>query len=174
MSGFACILADPPWNFRTWSKRGRGRSADRHYRVMALERIKAMNIPAKKNAVLFMWATWPNLLDALQVIESWGFTYKTLGFVWMKQTKTGKLHWGLGYWTRANSEFCLLATRGNPRRKRADVHQVIIEPVREHSRKPDCIYERIEQLVPGPYLELFSRRRRRGWTSKGDEVGKFA
>ena len=79
----------------------------------------------------------------------------------------------MGYWTRANSEVCLLATKGNPKRINADVRQVIQAPLREHSRKPECIYERIERLVDGPYLELFARNRRDGWTSWGNEVGKF-
>jgi len=80
---------------------------------------------------------------------------------------------GLGYWTRANSEVCLLATRGKPKRKHADVRQAILEPRREHSRKPDCVYDRIERLVDGPYLELFARQTRPGWDSWGLEVNKF-
>jgi N6-adenosine-specific RNA methylase IME4 len=81
---------------------------------------------------------------------------------------------GMGYWTRSNSEFCLLGTRGKPKRLNADVRQAIIEPRREHSRKPDCVYNRIERLVAGPYLELFARTTRPGWTSWGNQVGKFA
>jgi len=79
----------------------------------------------------------------------------------------------MGYWTRANSEPCLLATRGKPKRLSAAVRQGIIEPRREHSRKPDCVHERIERLVAGPYLELFARATRPGWTCWGNEVGKF-
>lgn len=80
---------------------------------------------------------------------------------------------GLGYWTRANTEPCLLATRGKPKRIAADIRQGILEPIREHSRKPDCVHERIERLVAGPYLELFARQRRPGWTSWGNETDKF-
>lgn len=80
----------------------------------------------------------------------------------------------LGYWTRSNSEVCLLATRGKPKRSNADVRQAIIAPRREHSRKPDGIHERIERLVAGPYLELFARQRRPGWDCWGNEVEKFA
>ena len=80
---------------------------------------------------------------------------------------------GLGYWTRANTEPCLLATRGKPKRINADVRQAIIEPRREHSRKPSLVYQRIERLVAGPYVELFARARRIGWDAWGDEVGKY-
>ena len=80
---------------------------------------------------------------------------------------------GTGDWTRANSEPCLLATRGKPKRINADVRQAIIEPRREHSRKPDCVRGRIERLVEGPYLELFARSRCRGWDAWGNEIGKF-
>jgi N6-adenosine-specific RNA methylase IME4 len=80
----------------------------------------------------------------------------------------------MGYWTRANTEPCLLATRGRPKRLNADVRQAIIEPRREHSRKPDGIHKRIERLVAGPYLELFARQQRPGWDVWGNEVDKFA
>jgi N6-adenosine-specific RNA methylase IME4 len=80
---------------------------------------------------------------------------------------------GMGYWTRANTEPCLLATRGKPKRLNADVRQAIIEPGREHSRKPDCVHERIERLVAGPYLELFARQERRGWTVWGNDTRRF-
>jgi N6-adenosine-specific RNA methylase IME4 len=80
---------------------------------------------------------------------------------------------GMGYWTRANSEACLLATRGKPKRLNADVRQGIIAPRREHSRKPDGIHARIERLVAGPYCELFARERRPGWDAWGNEVDKF-
>ena len=174
---FGAILADPTWEFRTWSARGRGRSAERHYRsTLTLDEIKALPVSeiAAPDCVLFLWATWPCLFAALDVIAAWGFNYKTVGYVFIKQTKRGNgLHWGTGYWTRANSEPCLLATRGKPKRLHADVHQVIIEPRREHSRKPDCTRERIERLVAGPYLELFARSERPGWTAWGDELDRF-
>jgi len=172
---FRVILADPPWKFKTWSKRGLGRSPDRHYRTMTIAQLKALPIGqlVAKDCALFLWTTWPHLLQALELVEAWGFTYKTLAFVWIKLTKRGRLHWGTGYWTRANSEPCLLATRGKPRRRHRDVHQVMMEVVREHSRKPAVVHERIERLVRGPYLELFAREHPRGWASWGDELGKF-
>ena len=136
---------------------------------------------AAPDCALFLWVSWPMLGDALALIEAWRFSYKTCAFSWMK-AHAGQLDMlrddmpaliGMGYWTRANSEVCLLATRGRPRRLNADVRQGIIEPRREHSRKPDCVYSRIERLVAGPYLELFSRTTRSGWDSWGHEVGKF-
>jgi N6-adenosine-specific RNA methylase IME4 len=117
--------------------------------------------------------------DAFMVMDAWGFVYKTCAFAWFKGNALPLFpddmrdQMGCGYWTRANSEVCLLGTRGRPKRVNADVRQAILEPRREHSRKPDCIYERIERLVEGPYLELFARSRRRGWDAFGYEVGKF-
>jgi N6-adenosine-specific RNA methylase IME4 len=171
------IVADPTWDFRTWSARGRGRSPERHYRsTLTLDQIKALPVAdiAARDCVLLLWATWPCLLAALAVIEAWDFKYKTVGYVFVKLTKKGTAFSGCGYWTRANSEPCLLATRGKPRRLHADVPQVIIEPRREHSRKPECVRERTERLVAGPYLELFARSTRPGWDVWGDEFDRFA
>ena len=179
---FRAILADPPWHFDTWSIKGRDRSPDsKHYPTMSTREIVAINARqcAADDCALFLWATWPMLNHALYVMRAWGFEYKTCAFAWMKTNPNPyfdglfKLSQGTGYWTRANTEVCLLGTKGNPKRRRADVAQAILEPRREHSRKPDCIYKRIEALVPGPYLELFARQRRNGWTSWGNEVDKF-
>jgi len=189
---FGAILADPPWRFKTWDNqeairktRGDGTftSANVHYRTMPTAEICALPIRnlAASDCSLFLWCSWPQMPDALSVITAWGFTFKTCGFLWAKaharqlemfQDYIDPLM-GLGYWTRANSEPCLLATCGHPHRIDATVHQVIIEPRREHSRKPDCVYERIERLVAGPYLELFARQRRPGWTVWGNEIDKF-
>ena len=137
---------------------------------------------AAPDSALFMWISWPMLAASLSLIEAWGFAYKTCAFAWMKG-HAGQLDMlrddmdasmGMGYWTRANSEVCLLATRGSPKRLNADVRQGIIEPRREHSRKPDCVPGRIERLVAGPYLELFARSRRVGWESWGNQTDKFA
>lgn len=129
---------------------------------------------ATRDSVLFLWVVWPMLEHGLQVIERWGFTYKTCGFAWMKTTVDAKVWSGTGFWTRANSEVCLLATRGQPKRLNPSVKQGIIEQRREHSRKPECVHQRIERLVSGPYLELFARQRRRRWTAWGDDVDRFA
>jgi len=171
---FGVIYADPPWAFDTWSDKGKGRSPERHYPTMTLSELGALPVMdlAAKDCVLFMWATWPRLLPAIGLIGTWGFTYKTCGFLWVKVRKTnGELPvMGTGYWTRANSEPCLLATRGQPRRKDAGVPQVILEPRGAHSAKPAAVRERIQRLVPGPYLELFARQRAYGWESWGNEI----
>jgi N6-adenosine-specific RNA methylase IME4 len=182
---FGAILADPPWHFAVWSleKTGRARHPSTHYGTMDVFDIAALPIGAlaAEDCALFLWITWPMLEHALTVVEAWGFQYKTCAFAWMKaDVSTIDLFSGpvdadmkLGYWTRANSEVCLLATRGKPKRLDAGVRQGIIEPAREHSRKPDCVHTRIERLVAGPYLELFARRRRPGWTVWGNEVDRF-
>lgn len=189
---FRAILIDPPWRFQTWNnetavKRGNGRGTNVcssvHYQTMTLEEIASLPIGelAAPDAVVFLWACWPMLQEALYAIERWGFLYKTCAFDWMKahagqiemfQDDTQALL-GMGYWTRANSEPCLLATRGKPKRMDAGVRMGIIEPRREHSRKPECVHSRIERLVEGPYLELFARRSRPGWTTWGDQARKF-
>jgi N6-adenosine-specific RNA methylase IME4 len=181
---YGAILCDPPWRFRVWSiETGSGRSASNHYKTMALDDIYALPVAslAKRNCALFLWVTWPLLKHGLETIERWGFTYKTCAFAWMKADTRQMEMWDetapdmlTGYWTRANSEVCLLATRGRPRRLDAGIRQGIIEPRREHSRKPAIVHDRIERLVRGPYLELFGRQPRDGWTVWGDEVNKFA
>lgn len=171
---FRTILCDPPWKFETWSKKGLGRAPK--YATITLADLKKLPVGdlAARDCVLFMWGVWPMLPHALELIEAWGFKYKTAGFVWMKYSDAYvKLSVGTGYWTRANTEFCLLATRGHPKRIHRDVMQAILEPRREHSRKPPCVHGRIERLVYGPYLELFAREERRGWTTWGNEVGRF-
>jgi N6-adenosine-specific RNA methylase IME4 len=169
----AVILADPPWSFEVYSGKGKQRSAERHYNTMTLEEITALPVAslAADDCVLFLWGVHPELPGALEVMAAWGFTYKTLGFVWVKQNPSGEgLHTGMGYWTRANTEPCWLATRGNPQRLALDVHQVIMAPVGAHSAKPAEAYVRIERLLAGPYLELFARQERPGWTVWGNEV----
>lgn len=179
---YGAILADPPWRFEVWSGKGKARAADNHYTTMTMEEIAYLPIEnvASENCALFCWACWPSFPQALEIIEHWGFTYKTMGFMWVKGAglplfpEDVRDQVGMGYWTRANSEPCILATRGKPKRLNADVRQVILDKRREHSRKPDEQYERIERLVSGPYLELFARQEREGWDSWGHEVGKFA
>jgi N6-adenosine-specific RNA methylase IME4 len=170
---FSCIYADPPYEFNAYSAKGKDRSADRHYDTRGLDAIMALKVGglAADDCVLLMWAVMPTLPGALEVIKAWGFTFKTVGFTWVKQNKNSdSLFCGMGYWTRANAELCLLATKGNPKRLNADVQQVLIAPVMEHSRKPDEFHNRIERLVGGPYLELYARRERPGWTVWGNEI----
>lgn len=180
---YRVVYADPPWRFATYSAKGKGRSADAHYDSMTLDEIKAMPVAdwVAPDAVLLLWATDPLLPAALDVVRAWGFTYKTVGLYWAKLGKRasaeafgpGDFFTGLGFWTRANPEPCLLATRGKPKRRAFDVPKLLIAPRREHSRKPDQAYERIERLLEGPYLELFARASRPGWDAHGTEVGLF-
>lgn len=134
------------------------------------------NLPVKniasENCVLFLWVTFPTLLDSFKVIEAWGFNYKTVAFVWVKHNKkTPTLFWGMGFWTRANAEICLLATKGKPKRISAKVHQVIISPIEEHSKKPNEIRKRIVDLIGDlPRIELFARQKTDGWDVWGNEV----
>jgi N6-adenosine-specific RNA methylase IME4 len=170
---FSAISADPPWQYETYSGKGKDRAAERHYDTSSLDQIKTLPVAAlaADNCVLFMWAVMPQLPEALEVIRAWGFEYKTAGFCWLKNNRSGEgFFTGLGYWTRANAELCLLATRGKPTRLNADVHQVLISPVAEHSRKPDEVACRIERLVSGPYLELYARRPRAGWMVWGNQI----
>jgi N6-adenosine-specific RNA methylase IME4 len=171
---FSAILADPPWHFIPYAESGEGRSASRHYTTDRKWR-DIIELPVKELAaddcVLFMWMVdWcPRL--ALEVIEAWGFAHKTTAFTWAKQNASGEgWHMGQGYWTRANPEDCWLATRGQPKRINADVRQLIVAPVLEHSRKPDEAHLRIERLVSGPYLELYARRERENWVTWGNEL----
>jgi N6-adenosine-specific RNA methylase IME4 len=170
---YRAIYADPPWHFRVRSPKGEGRSATRHYPCMTLDSIRALPIGdlAATDSALFLWATDPMLPQALSVIEAWGFTFKTVAFHWVKSNRTsGNYFTGMGYWTRANPEQCLLATRGSPKRKAKDVCRLVVSARREHSRKPDEVRSRIERLVDGPYLELFARQNVPGWAAWGNEV----
>lgn len=175
-SHYGAIVVDPPWSFTTYSAKGKGRSPENHYGCMTMADIKAMPVAdlSSPDCALFLWVTDPTLPIGLEVMAAWGFTYKTVAFTWAKRTRTdAKWHLGCGYWTRANPEMCLLGTKGKPTRLARDVRQLVVAPVREHSRKPDEIRECVERLVAGPYLEMFARERRPGWDSWGNEVGKF-
>jgi N6-adenosine-specific RNA methylase IME4 len=166
---FSVIYADPAWPWKTWSPLGGTQSSvDHHYGTSEIDEIKALPVAAlaANDCVLFLWGTWPWLPQAIEVVSAWGFNYKTCAFVWVKQTadRTG-LHTGMGYFTRSNSEICLLATKGSPQRLAADVLQVVLAPVGEHSAKPEEVRGRIERLFGGPYLELYARKSAPGWTT---------
>lgn len=184
---YQLIYADPPWKFLVHSDKGKDRSAENHYDVMTLDDIK--NLPVScisaDDSVLLMWVTDPFLKKGLEVMEAWGFEYRTKMFHWAKQCpKSDKWWMGNGYYTRANGEDCLLGVKYRTTRsgllrpgkglKRFDksVRRLIVSHVREHSRKPDEAYERIERLFGGvSKIELFARRCREGWDSWGNEVG---
>jgi N6-adenosine-specific RNA methylase IME4 len=180
---YGLIYADPPWTFATYSQKGKGRSPEAHYDCMTLEDIKTLPVAdwAAKDCVLLLWVTDPLLERAFEVIRAWGFKYKTVGFYWAKLNRGAaqlyldehSFFTGLGFWTRANPEQCLLATRGQPKRRAGDVRKLVVSPRREHSRKPDLLYDRIEALCAGPYLEMFARSSRPHWDSWGTQAGLF-
>ena len=174
MEKYSVIYADPPWTYRVWSSKGAGRSAENHYPTMSIEDIRALPVAelADKDCALFLWVTFPTLREAMTVLDAWGFTYKTVAFVWIKENRqTPSLFWGLGYWTRSNAEVCILATKGCPKRFSAGVHQVIMSPIEQHSKKPDETRERIVKLMGDvPRVELFARQTAPGWDVWGNEV----
>jgi N6-adenosine-specific RNA methylase IME4 len=175
---YRVVYADPPWTFATYSAKGKGKSPERHYQCLTLPEIKALPVAelAADDCALFLWVTMPTLPQGLEVIRSWGFTYKSRAFCWAKLTRTGKQwHFGCGYSTRKNPEDCLLATRGRPRVLDRGVPELIVAPVREHSRKPDEARQRIERLFAGPRVELFARQRWPGWEVRmSDQPEHFA
>lgn len=171
---YSVVLADPPWRFRKWSDTNDAKSARRHYDLMTLDEICALPVRdiVADNAALFIWATWPTIFQTQQVIEAWGFKYSGLAWEWIKQNpKTGKYSFGTGYGTRKNLEPCLLARRGQPKLKSKSVRDFMFAARREHSRKPDAQYERIEQMYDGRYMEIFARQVWPGWSQYGDQVG---
>ena len=141
---------------------------------MKLSDICALSVAdiADKDCALFMWATFPNLQEAFEVIEAWGFTFKTIAFVWCKKNrKADSWFTGLGHWTRANAEICLLATKGKPKCISKSVHQIVATPIERHSKKPDEVRKRIVELMGDlPKIELFAREKTDGWDVFGNEV----
>ncbi len=159
---FNILYVDPPWAYKVHSKKGQGRSAENHYRTMNIEDIYGLDIQsiAADDCILFLWVTFPCLEQGLETIRRWGFTYKTLGFCLVKRCRKQqeKWFWGLGFWTRANPELCLIATKGQPKRVSKAVHCIVDTPVEEHSKKPDIVREKIVELAGDlPRAELFDR-----------------
>jgi len=159
---FPVIYADPPWSYSNSGFKG---SAAEHYPTMTTEDICAMNIPSTENAVLFLWVTNPLLEDAMQVVNAWGFEYKT-NFVWVKDKATH-----LGFYCFGKHELLFIATKGSMLPKQEGMVNSVVEAVRtEHSKKPEMVYEMIEAMYDAPYLELFARQSRQGWSSFGNEL----
>lgn len=173
---FACLLADPPWAFKTYScNKVPQRAKKQHYDTMTEAELIALPVAsiAADDALMIMWVLDTHIDQALRIGVAWGFDYKTLGPIWHKMSPGGLSYIGLGHWFRSGGEISILFTRGSPKRLDRGVRQFIHSPVREHSRKPEDQYRRIERLVAGPRLELFGRQQRPGWTTVGNEVGKF-
>jgi len=173
MKKYQIIYADPPWRFKVWCRdTGLGRSADSHYPTMTIDELKKLPIPSHENCALFLWVILPMLQEGLDLIKAWGFVYKTVAFTWVKRNKkVSTWFWGMGYWTRANAELCLLAIKGNIRRKSRSVHQIIDTSITIHSEKPAEVRNRIVKLMGDlPRIELFARQKTEGWDVWGNEV----
>lgn len=181
------IYADPPWRYQDKTCEG---ACEKHYQTMSVDEICALPVAnlAAKDCTLFMWATYPQMQEALKVIAAWGFKYKTIAFQWVKLNRSVKLNnftiatvqdilhkacfFGLGRWTRGNTECCLLATKGKPHRENNAVSQLIFAPFTKHSSKPPEARDRIKTLMGGgtQTIELFAREQVEGWDCWGDEV----
>jgi N6-adenosine-specific RNA methylase IME4 len=181
---YGVVYCDPAWQHQTFSAKGlEGRP--QHYPRMSIEEISALPVGdiAEKDCWLFMWITGPHFVigSHLPILKAWGFKPSGIAFTWVKTRKKAAtlfmidrdLHIGQGYTTRKNAEFCILARRGKPKRLRKDIHEIIISPLREHSRKPEEAWQRIEQFASGPYIELNSRTDRDRWDHWGNQVGMF-
>lgn len=173
------IYTDPPWEYKQSGSKTKSRGmAKQHYKTMATKDI--CNLPIRSittdDCICFMWATFPNIGEALKVMEAWGFEYKTAAFVWIKKNKkSGTNFWGMGAYTRANAEVCLLGISKNTKAKQVvkanNVHSVIESSIEEHSKKPDETRERIIKLLGEiPRIELFARQQVQGWDCWGNEV----
>ena len=171
IGNYSIIYADPPWQYQRSKVQG---AAENHYPTMGIDELCALPVAdlAAPDSALFLWATFPQLPEALRLIEAWGFRYKSVAFVWLKKNKKAdSWFYGLGFWTRGNAEICLLATRGHPKRQAANIHQFIISPIEAHSKKPDEAREKIVALMGDlPRVELFARQSPPGWEVWGNEV----
>lgn len=162
---YSVIYADPPWNYAAGGKTLSHNEAGRHLfpSGSGYSRRRLSSVPV---------GHIHDLAVALETIRRWGFQYKTAAFVWVKRNrKSPSWFWGLGNWTRANAEICLLATKGKPKRASASVHSIINAPIGRHSEKPAETRDRIAQLAGGvSMIELFARKTAPGWDSWGDVV----
>jgi N6-adenosine-specific RNA methylase IME4 len=170
---YQIIYADPPWSYRDKAKAG-NRGACFKYNTQSKEWID--NLPVKDisddNCILFLWVTMPKLNECWDLIKLWGFDYKTVGFTWVKRNKVApSWFWGMGRWTRANAELCLIATKGKPKRINAGIHSVVDTSIEQHSKKPAEVRNRIVELIGDlPRIELFARQKTDGWDVWGDEI----
>ena len=171
---FKIIYADPPWSYND-KMSGHGMGAETHYPTQDTQWIKSLPVKdiSEKDSVLFMWAVSPLLPEAFEVINSWGFKYKTVAFCWVKTTKNGLVS-NMGRWTMGNIEICLLATKGKPKRKKRDVKQLVLAQRTVHSKKPLEVRKRISDLMgQASAIELFARQSVEGWEVWGNETDKL-
>lgn len=177
MKKYNIIYADPPYSYNDKMKmkgvHGMIRGAESFYPTMNIQLIKTMPVGsiAHKNSVLFLWVTMPMLQEGLDIIKAWGFLYKTCGFTWIKKTKNNKTHCGMGHYTRGNAELCLIGVKGKLKRQSASILQIIEAEIKEHSKKPLIVMDKIVELFGDlPRIELFARERVDGWDCWGNEV----
>lgn len=173
---YQTILLDPPWYFKNYSAKGEKKNPNAHYDCMSIDELRALPVGhlAAPACALTMWSTAPFLVESIELLRHWGFEYKSMG-CWAKQSSTGKKwQFGTGYGYRSACEPWLLGTLGNPKRISRSVRNLIMAPVRDHSRKPDQMRLDLERLWPGPRCELFARQRHPGWDCWGLEVDKFS
>jgi len=167
---YQIIYADPPWKY--------GTDVSRHYPTVPIRDIYnfPINKIADENCALFLWVTFPILPEALETVKKWGFRYVSVAFNWVKINKRkGTPFIGMGNWTRANAEICVLGIRGKLQRKSNKVSQIVFSPLREHSRKPDEIRDKIVDLMGDlPRIELFARQTAQGWDCWGNQTDKFS
>lgn len=174
MNKYELIYADPPWAYRDSADAGK-RGAVHKYPTLSLPELKALPVRdlAADNCLLAMWWVPPQPRDALELVDAWGFRLVNMkGFTWHKTTKNGLSHFGMGHWTRANTEDVLFAVRGRPKRVNAGVRQFVDAPIGRHSAKPNEVRLRLERLMGGdvPRIELFAREAPAGWDVWGNEV----
>ena len=169
---YKIIYADPAWTYSDKALSG-NRGASCKYETMTLELIKDLpvNNIAEEDCILFLWATYPLMQEALDVIKAWGFTYKTKAFTWVKKTKIGTYFMGMGNWTRANDEVVLLGVKGKPKRIDCGISSIVVTDIQEHSEKPDEVRQRIVKLCGDiPRIELFARTKIHGWDTWGNDA----
>ena len=170
---YQIIYADPPWSYKDKACAGK-RGASFKYPTQDKNWLRNLPIDQirEKDCVLFLWVTMPLLDEGLELIKSWGFEYKTVGFTWLKRNrKADTWFFGMGNWTRSNAEICLIGKRGNIKRVDASVSSVIDTPIERHSKKPDCVREKIVKLMGDrPRIELFAREKSDGWDVWGNEI----
>lgn len=162
------LCADPPWSFGD-KLPGASRGAEKNYRVLTLDEIKRFELPPiADDAYLFMWRVSSQVEEAYEVVRAWGFVPKS-EIVWEKLTASGKPWFGMGRHVRASHETAIVAVRGKPKPRSRSVRSRFAAVAGRHSEKPEAFYDLIEQLAEGPYVELFARRARPGWTCLGDQ-----
>ena len=168
---FDVISVDPPWNYEGENKNKTsfdsvGRRVANPYPEMSTKEIKEIELPLMNDSIVFLWTTHKFLPDALEILKEWNLEYKGT-LVWNKEKM------GMGAWFRMQCEFCLVGIKGKPYWENTKYRDILNEPRREHSRKPDSFFAMVEEITMGRRLEYFSREKRNGWEVFGNDINKF-